>query len=315
MLLISSGAVFSKAVFPRMSIWTFVKLLAALAVLGVMGFTGMLAYHIMVKPQGGVFEKIIPNPQKLAHKEQPADFTKMLDSAEMPDLDPGEKVYQKAHELIAMGKIAEARERLNSLISTFPSSPSAPEARRIIGQMNLDEVLCTANQPSKKTYVVVRGDSPLKIANKFNTTLEAILYYNGMMEFGGLQPGEELTVVPLEYRILIEPQRKMLSLWDGSRFICEYPIAHMGTSALVAGKTIIDSKYGFADGKKVTPNEKKYRTSDKAIHLQKPSMQIRAFDQEDPDRGGGIFLFPADMEELSLLTRTGNEVEIRKPAR
>jgi len=297
-----------------MSIWTFVKLLAALAVMAIMGFTGMLAYHILVKPQGGVFEKIIPNPAHITRKEQPVDFAKMLDSAEMPDIDPGEKVFQKAHELIALGKIPEARERLDSLISTFPSSPSAPQARRIISEMNLDEAL-SSGPAGKKTHIVVRGDSPLKIANKYNTTLEAMLYFNGMMEFRGLQPGEEMVVVPLEYRILIEPQRKTLSLWDGDKFLCEYPIAHLGTAALVPGKTAIDSKYGLADGKRVAPSEKKYRMAEKVIHLKKPAMQIRAYDQADPDQGGGIFLFPPDMEELSLITRVGNEVEIRKSAR
>src|SRR6187402_906386 len=98
-----------------MSLWTVFKFFAALCVLAVMAFTGMLAYHIEVKPLGGVFEKIIPNPKEVAGKKTDAEFSEMLDSAELPDIDPGEKAFQKAHELLALGKIDEAREKLGSI--------------------------------------------------------------------------------------------------------------------------------------------------------------------------------------------------------
>ena len=87
-----------------MSFWTFFKLLAGLAVLAVMACTAMLAYHIVVAPVGGIFEKLIPNPSEVVGRQADADFAKMLDSAELPDIDPGEKVFQKAHELLALGK-------------------------------------------------------------------------------------------------------------------------------------------------------------------------------------------------------------------
>ena len=70
-----------------MSFWTVFKLFAALCVLAVMIFTGMLAYHVVVRPLGGVFAEIIPNPAEVAGKQPDADFAKMLDSAELPDIE------------------------------------------------------------------------------------------------------------------------------------------------------------------------------------------------------------------------------------
>ena len=84
-----------------MRIWTLIKIIAALVVLGVMVFTGMLAYHITVKPLGGVFAKIIPDPADVVSNKHAEEVDKMLDSKEMPDIEPGEKAYQKAIELIA----------------------------------------------------------------------------------------------------------------------------------------------------------------------------------------------------------------------
>ncbi len=299
-----------------MRLWFLVKLIALFAVLGVMGFTAMLAYHVLVEPLGGVFEKIIPNPSEIAKTQPDVDFAKMLDSAELPDIDPGEKAFQKAHELIALSKLPEAREKLTAIVNVFPTSPSAPIARRIVGDMNLDEILSTAFREGKQTHIVKRGDSYLGIAGKYHTTLDCIMYLNGMLELGNLQPGDELTVMPLEFRLLIEPQRKSVSIWDGGRFIREYPILALEhTGNLASLKTTIDSKFAAADGKRIQPQSKGYRGAAKIIQIAKLPLPILTYDPDDKERPRGIFLSGPDVEELTLLTRVGNEVEIRNPKR
>ena len=295
-----------------MSLWTVFKLLAAIGVLAVMGFTGMLAWHVLVSPLGGVFEKIIPNPAAVAGQQPDAEFAEMLDTAELPDVDPGEKAFQRAHELLALGKLDEAREKLTTIVNVFPSSPSAPVARRIVGEMNLDEILSTAHMAGKKTHIVKRGNSFLSIAAEYHTTLDMIMHLNGMMELKNIQPGEELIVMPLDFRLLIEPQRKLISVWDGGRFIREYPIIHLGVSGkLPPGKTKIGSKLAEFGGKQVAPQSKDYRAAEKVIQIAKPTLQIRGGGETADAAAHGIVLRSDDMEEISLLTRVGNEVEIR----
>lgn len=294
-----------------MSLWSVFKLLAAMCVLGVMGFTGMLVWHVLVSPLGGVFGKIIPNPAETAGNQPDADFAKMLDSAELPDIDPGEKAFQRAHELLALGKLEEAREKLTTIVNVFPTSPSAPVARRIVGEMNLDEILSTARMEGKKTHVVKRGNSFLSIAAEYKTTLDMIMHLNGMMELKNIQPGEELIVMPLEFRLLIEPQRKLVSVWDGGRFISDYPIIQLGPGKLPPGKTKIGSKLAEFDGKQVAPQSKDYRAAEKVIQIAKPNLQIRGGGEKADPTAHGLVLRSDDMEEISLLTRVGNEVEFR----
>lgn len=300
-----------------MRLSTVFKILAGLCVLGVLAFTGMLAYHITVRPLGGVlggvFEKIVPKPAAIVAKQQSdEEFTKMLDSAELPDIDPGEKAFQKARELLALGKIEEAREKLGAIVVAYPSSSSAPVARRIMGEMNLDEILSTRHMEGKQSHVVKRGNSFLGIASEHRTTLDMIMHLNGMMELKNIQPGEELIVMPLEFRLLIEPQRKILSVWEGGRFIREYPIIHLGVSGkLQADKTKISSKSAELDGRAVAPQSKDYRAAQKTIQIAKPSLQIRGGGESPQTPPHGIILNSQDMEEISLLTRVGNEVEIR----
>lgn len=298
-----------------MRIWTLIKIIAALAVLGVMGFTGMLAYHITVRPLGGIFAKIVPDPADVVSTRHAEEVDKMLDSKEMPDIEPGEKAYQKAIELIATGNPSEAREKLESIVTTYPSSSTASEARRIVGEMNLDEVLSPEHMEGKLTHVVQRGDSYLAIANKNRTNLECLMYLNGLTDFGGLHPGDELIVMPLEFRILIEPQKKFLSVWSNGKFVKDYPILRIEQlSSLASLKTTIDSRAGYVDGKKLTDGSKGYRHSEKVLQLAKSPVQIRPMPASS--EGGivlprGIYLKNSDMEELNLLTRPGNEVEIR----
>ena len=300
-----------------MRIWLIIKIIAALAVAAVVAFTGMFAYHISVKPIegaiGAAFGKIIPNGGGVLRVTGEEDIARILDSAEMPDFEPGDRAFQEAHELIAMGKIEEGREKMLSIVNVFPSSPAAPTARRIVGQMNLDEILSSDFPEGKTEYVVKRGDSYFAIAGRSNTSLDMIMHLNGMMGLQNLQPGDELQIMPLDFRILIEPQRKSVSLWDGAKFVCEYPILRLKGPEPSAGKTAIASRRATLNGATVAPTDKNYRAASKSIQIKSPALQIFPFNNSDESPPQGIFLSEADIEELFLLTRTGNEVEIRNP--
>lgn len=312
---ISNAAALSKDLpHLHMSFWTILKILAGLCVLAVLAFTGMLAYHVTVRPLGGVFARIIPNATDVIGKKNDADFAKMLDSAELPDIDPGEKAYQKAHELLALGKLDEAREKLVSIVNVYPTSPSAPVARHVVGEMNLDEILSPSHMDGKQTHIVKKGNSFFSIAAEHNTNIDCIMHLNGMLELKGIQPGEELIVMPLNFKILIEPHRKTLSLWSGTQFICEYDMLHLGLAGPVASQhTTIHSKAADTGGKRVQLPSKDYRAADKIIQFGKPPITIRGYNGPAKEAPSGIVLKSEDMEEINLLTRIGNEVEVRNP--
>ena len=295
-----------------MSLWTLIKLLALTGVLAVMAFTGMLGYHIWVAPLGGIFGQMIPTPSEVVARQTDADFAKNIRTAELPNIDPGERVFQKAHELLAMGKMNEAREKLTSIVNVFPSSSSAPVARRIVGEMNLDELLSASHREGKQIHTVKRGNSFLSIAGEYKTSIDCIMYLNSMMELKNIQPGEELLVMPLNFRLLIEPQRKLLSIWDGGRFLREYSIIGLNTvGKLPSGSTTISAKSAVLSGHPVPPQSKDYRGAEKVIQAGKPPFQIRGAAESAEALPNGIILRSQDMEEISLLTRVGNEVEVR----
>lgn len=295
-----------------MSFWTLVKLTAALVVLSIMVFSGMFAWHVAVTPLGGVFDKLVPSPVTVVGGVDEKQVVALLEKKrDLPDVDPGENAFEKAHELLALGRLDEAREKLTTIVNVFPSSRTAPLARRIIGEMNLDELLGSDHLEGKEVHVVKRGDSFLGIVGKRNTNIDMLMHLNSMMELRPLHPGDELIVLPLNLRLLIEPRRKSVSLWDGGRFVRDYLALGMDGVPNAPRQTKIAGKSARSGGRNVLPQSKDYRAADKLIQLAQPAVYIRAWDGVSERPAAGILLRPEDMEELVLLTRTGNEVEIR----
>ena len=201
--------------------------------------------------------------------------------------------------------------------AAYPRSKAAPEARRIVGEMHLDEVLSGANMQNKKVYKVMRGDSYLGIAAKHDTNLDMILYLNGLMDLKSLQPGDELVVMPLGFRVLVEPKREALSLWDGGVFIKEYPLRAVVGAPGGDQKTTIAKKSAVQGGRAHAPATDGYRGASKVLTVERMPLVIAALPDDGVTDGlaRGFYLSAPDMEELALLTRPGNEVEIRSTAR
>ncbi|WP_367872402.1 LysM peptidoglycan-binding domain-containing protein [Luteolibacter sp. Populi] len=300
-----------------MRLWTLIKLVVGAVVLGITVFTGLLVFHVKEKPLGGVFTQIVPLQQV-----DPPKIEKLPEAdASLPDVDPGAKIFEKAGELIAVGDMVAARERLATVVATYPRSKAAPEARRILGEMNVDEVLSATHMQGKELHIVRSGNTFTGIAAKHHTTLDCIMHLNGLLDLQGLRPGEELVVMPLEFKVLIEPARKTLSVWDGKNFVKEYRLVSMDLAGLkTALQTKIVSKEGSSGDRPSTPGMKTYPESKKIFRLEKSSLQIRSVEYamdgeiEDLSPGPGFHVAVEDAEELALLLRPGNEVEIRAAA-
>lgn len=303
-----------------MRLWTLIKIVAGAAVISLGSLTFLLVWHSKVKPVD-TMSKIMPTEKT----DPPVEALPQSD-ASMPDVDPGANIFDKAKELIATGDFPEAREKLESIVTTYPRSKAAPEARRIVGEMNMDDLLSPANMQGKTMHTVEKGESFLGIAAKYKTSIDCIMHLNGMLELTSLHPGDELVVMPLELRLMIEPSRKAMSLWNGPTFIKEYILlaADVG-SQKAATKTTIAGSYGQLGDKRVNPSMKGYRESVKVFTLTKSSLKIHSSKGEDsgaqqpqpPQPGSGsrgFLLSPEDAEELSLIIRPGNEVEIRATA-
>lgn len=289
-----------------MRLSTIFKGFAACLVLAVMAST----YLVVVKVKDEIAQPALEGEEMLLQ----------LESAKLPDVEPGDRASQRAAELIATDNLEEAKEKLHFIINFSPGSPSAREARRILGEIYLDEIFAPGENEWKKKHIVSRGEATLSLAKKYETTLDCMMVVNNLDRLQ-IHPNDVLYMVALNFNVRIDLEREALTLRRTiseeprrEEFVKEYKIERFRLpkqSDKVVMTTVRD-KQGMVGSRTVSTSSDSYRESQKVIWLEKGGWQIRAIpeDEDDLPEGDGFFLKRSDVEELALLLRVGNSVEV-----
>ena len=290
--------------------FTILKIFATFIVFGGLGVGYYFLKDWLEDRQG-------PAPSEVA-------LEKIVQDNEMIGFEPGQREFNRALELIALQKLDEAREKLLFIQNLYPDSSYGPEARRILGEINLDEILSVENMTNKKTHIVRPGEGYLRIATENETTLDSIMFLNGLLDLRALHTGDELIVMPLDFKLVIDLGHKRVELFHRDQekkehvFAKDYPIQRLDIGRMPTRtlQSRISRKQGELNGRAIQPTSPSYRHSIKILGFNAGNtfLQLRPIPEEGSDEPGrGIFLLPSDMEELTMLIRIGNEVEI-KPA-
>ena len=290
---------------------TVIKFFAVLAVVGLLGG----GYLYLTKWTQRFEDNSVGNSEVL---------DKIVVDGENGDFVPGQREYDRSLELLAMDRKDEAVEKLLFIQNLYSDSENGAEARRILGEINLDEILSIENMSNKVIYTIKPGEGYLNVANNSRTTLDCMMFLNGLLEMSPLHVGDELVVMSLNFKLVVDLAKRRIELFRPDEekkehiFVKDYPIMKLDLASL-RGKSIhskISRKQGEINGEVVRPALSDYRHATKVLGFKagRHFIQMRPVperDEEDPGRG--IFLMNSDMEELSMLIRIGNEVDI-KPA-
>lgn len=197
--------------------------------------------------------------------------------------DPGIRRFDKAVENIRANDIEGGRTALYELVRTFPSSGRVSEAKRIIGEMNMDMLLNPEVNPLKKDYIVQPGDSLLRIAGKNQTTIECLIRTNGLQS-SLLQPGDHLAVFPLDFEIIVTISGKKLTLLRNDRFFKEYEAldVRLPPATRVPFETKVNEKAAWVGGRRVQSTSADFHNADKWISTEKGGFTIRPLPKAKP---------------------------------
>ena len=297
------------------------KILLFLIVLGITLGSMATAYYI--------YDKIL-KPHERVQAEIAA-----IKKGDAPRMDPGAKRFDAAIDLIKEGRIEDGRDALFKLINQFRESPTCAEAKRIIGEINMDQLFAAESKAGKKDYIVQPGDSLALIASRQNTTVDLLIRLNGLMGTV-LQPGDHLTVLPLDFSLHVNVGEKAVSLYrkvgEKEFFFKEYQAQDIrlpaglrvpvemeirGKSAVMDGKAVLSSDPRYAEAEKLLPGSRSPSRTDillrpmpaprKETADPAPAAAPAAPELEDTPEPG-VFLAREDLEEMFALVRNGSKL-------
>lgn len=234
---------------------------------------------------------------------------------ERPDL--GRRHFEAALALIKEGELVSARDRLLYLMQYFPESATWPEARRIVGEVNMDLLLSKIPIPGKAEHTVKRGDALVTIARRSETTIDYIMRANGKIsEY--IFPDEVLTVYPLHFRAEIDLGKKKLTVLDGDAFFKEYDIVDVNLPADLKAPvaTSVSERVAWHGDRPVDFTHPEYMNCSKWIRTGKIGLFIRQ--SEGPSgasgesRPYGVMVANEDLEELYTILRVSSKVDLVK---
>jgi hypothetical protein len=232
-----------------------------------------------------------------------------------PTPDPGIEMLAQAKQELAGGHQGYAEDLLRSLIRSFPNSIKSDEAKKLFGDLNISAFFSPAPDSGKTEYIIVRGDSIAKIANKTKASAELIFKANNLGSLT-IQPGQRLIIPKGQFSVTITAKNGEVNLLNNGDFFRWYkPVAVKLPAKPGLGLFRMKEKIAWSDGLRVSFGEKKYLGSSRWIVINDNAITL--YSETNPEKPNaqrpatGIMLSPPDMEELYALVTKDTPVIVK----
>lgn len=248
----------------------YIRVIAAIVAVAAVGLAVTGAYYVYR-------ESYVPEVQR-------AKEVKALLDGTAPKADPGLKRYDRAMDLIRERNFEGAAAALREILEIYQDSARFADARRVLGEMNLDRLFSRTPMPGKLEYTVARGDSLQLIAKKHRTTVAFIKRVNNLLG-GGLHPGDRLVVYPLDFTMEVDLDEKRVTLLRDGEFFRDYNIEGMNLPfPNLPRETTISDKPAWLNGKKIQPMDERYTAAQKWLQTAGRSGRPGVVFRVDPAR-------------------------------
>jgi len=280
-------------------------------------FKFLLAFFAMLICAGGVagayfYWKKFAQPEIIVTRH-----IEGKDGASLGRPDLGKRHFDAAMGLLEEGELVSARDRLLYLMKYFPESATYNEARRIVGELNMDLLVSKIPLPGKAEHTVARGEALVTIARRNDTTIDYIMRANGKAsEF--IFPNEVITVYPLNFRVEINLKEKKVTVFDGEILFKEYGVldTHLPADLKAPVSTTVSEKVAWFDNQPINFTDLNYMNCSKWIRTGKIGLFIRQLEPGGENgaesRPYGVMLEKGDVEELFTILRIGSKVDLTK---
>jgi hypothetical protein len=260
-----------------------------------------------------VWEKIF-KPQEESKRELRDALTNTSGKS-----DPGKAVFEEAMDLTRSNNLEGAKEKLLQVIKIYRDSEKFFDARRVLGDMNLDRLFSRSPMPGKLEFTVSKGDVGLDpIANKNRTTIPFVRRINNLSS-SVIHPGDRLILYPLDFDIQVRPNKSLITLYQRGEFFKDYRILEikLAPGSKLPGASVIATKQAFIGEKAVRDSDQRYPMARKWLQTTSvPGRPGIIFCSQPKKKGddspNGIYLEESDLEELCTIIRLKTPVKFLK---
>jgi lipoprotein-anchoring transpeptidase ErfK/SrfK len=248
-------------------------------------------------------------------KEQPATQAKIEESAP-PALE--KSLLAVAESAEKNGDLLKAREAYKKFMERFPASDKSPKAQEALENLNMKILTSSIAPPDSLIYEVKKGDNLVKIAKKFNTTVDLITKANKLKD-SSIRISQKLKISGSKFSIVVDKSQNILTLKSGQDVLKTYRVSTGKNSSTPVGtyninSKIIDPPWYPPTGGMIPSGDPKNVLGSRWLGLTKPSYGIHGTTQPESIgqsvTEGCIRMKNSDVEELYTIVPVGTEVVI-----
>jgi LysM repeat protein len=232
-----------------------------------------------------------------------------------PTPDQGLTMFEDARQQLAKGNKAEAIQTLVSLFQSFPKSGKSEEAKRLLGDLNMQRFFSAEPDPDKAEYIVQRGDSIAKIATKMKSSPELIFRANGLDGLT-IHIGQKFIIPKGKFSLLINLKRQDVTLLNNGSFFRWYKPQDFRMPPKIGPALFkVHEKIAWVIGTRVAFGGKNYMGSSRWIVLNQNGITL--YSETNPQNpniqkpASGIMLAAPDMEEVFAVIAKDTPVTVQ----
>ncbi len=222
------------------------------------------------------------------------------------------KAYEKREDLV------KARDAYGVILNNYQNVDNILEVQKRLSEFNMEILFSRIITDADVLYEVEPGDSLIKIAKKFGTTVELIKTSNGL-ESDMIMANSKLKVSKARYKILVDKSQNRLTLLsDGNQIVKVYQISTgennstpLGTFKVV--NRIVDPVW-YTQGAVVPAESPDNILGSRWLGLSESGYGIHGTTKPDSvgtqATKGCVRMLNHDVEELYTIVPVGTEVTI-----
>jgi lipoprotein-anchoring transpeptidase ErfK/SrfK len=219
--------------------------------------------------------------------------------------------FKKDHQLV------DAKKIYQQIVTEYPTINNVEQIQGELEGVNLDIIFSGADPAKTVVHEIKEGDSLVKIAKKYNTTIDLIKRMNNLKS-DTINLGQKLKVWTGQFNIYVDKSQNILILRDGNELVKVYHVSTGVNNSTPVGKYKITNKLvdpvWFSKGAVVPPDSPANVLGSRWMGFDLPGYGIHG--TTDPEKigqqvtAGCVRMRNPEVEELYTFVTVGTEVTI-----